>query len=505
MSRVGYGRLSRRGFLGLAGLAGAAALGSSADYVIDRALLSDPGSTGSLGDIDHIVLLMLENRSFDHYFGTMSGVRGYDDMTQTQARQHFADGTLMPFHLDTRRYANLDADVLNDPSHSWQTQHASWNRGAMNEWMTAHVAADGPKVASDAMGYYTRSDVPTHYRLADAFTVCDHYFSSVLGATAPNRMYWMTGTTDPSGAGGGPVISNAKAIPNGSLTWETYPERLLEAGVSWKVYNNHGPTVPEELSGMLKYFRAYQDPLSELYRRGVAPLFPHDFRTDVRTGTLPSVSWLIPSMADSEHPSYPPAAGANTIMNVLDILTSNRALWERTALIVSYDENGGFFDHVAPPVPPPLTAGEFIQARPPGHASVSSHDPIGLGFRVPCLVISPYSHGGFVSSDTFDHTSQLRLLTARFGVPAPNLTQWRLDTVGDLTSPFQRRPGNGKVPVAVGLPAAASEALADERAKQVQLRDGAASAFPVPANSMPRQERTPLRRHILAELPRISW
>ena len=247
--------MSRRAFLGLAAatgaaaVTGAAAMHRDAGSVIERALRSDPNGVGSLGDIDHIVLLMQENRSFDHYFGTMSGVRGFDDMTGSQAAQRYGGRVRLPFHLDTAQYPSLDPDILNDPSHSWQTQHAVWNQGAMDAWMSAHVATDGPLLADEVMGYFERSDIPTHYELADAFTVCDHYFSSVLGPTAPNRMYWMTGTIDPDGLGGGPITDDAKSVPHGTLNWRTYPENLQDAGVSWKVYNSGARRQHTEFSG----------------------------------------------------------------------------------------------------------------------------------------------------------------------------------------------------------------------------------------------------------------
>lgn len=497
--------LSRRAFLGLAGgLVGAGAVTSSVAYAIDRAMEADPAGIGSLADIDHFVLLMQENRSFDHYFGTMSGVRGFDDMSPDQAQPGYApsagvdpNGRLMPFHLDTHRYPTLSVDIINDPSHSWAAQHEAWNHGAMDAWMTTHLATDGALNAPEIMGYFTRADLPTHHLLADAFTVCDHYFSSVIGPTAPNRMYWMSGTLDPYGRNGGPLVGDAKAIPDGTLTWRTFPENLTDAGVSWKVYNSHQPAKRLELTGMLKYFRAYQEPESELYARGLAPRFPNDFSADVKSGELPAVSWLIPTMNSSEHPAFPPAFGANGIMTVLNILTSNRALWERTALIVSYDENGGFFDHVAPPVPSRGTFGEFVNGpRGPDHG-VSATDPIGLGYRVPCLVISPYSRGGFVASDTFDHTSQLRLIGARFGVPVPNLTPWRRSTVGDMTSTLHQIPRRDPVGFdAQTVLAAAREAVVDDRAEVARVPKGDAPSYPVPPNSMPRQDRRPHRPHV---------
>jgi phospholipase C len=120
-----------------------------------------------------------------------------------------------------------------------------------------------------------------------------------------------------------------------------------------------------------------------------------------------------------------PAAGENYLRQILEAFRSNPKLWARTAFILNYDENDGLFDHVVPPTPPVGTPGEFIDGA-----------PIGLGFRVPCLVMSPFSRGGFVCGDTFDHTSTLRLIESRFGVEIPNLTKWRRETSGDLTAAF---------------------------------------------------------------------
>lgn len=491
-----FGGMSRRQFIAAAGLAGAGALSGSAARIVDRATRADPAGTGSVRDIEHVVLLMQENRSFDHYFGTMSGVRGFAEPGAPLAQPGYrpgvgvdAAGALLPYHLDTKRSARIDADILNDPAHSWSAQHEVYNHGAMNMWMTTHLRIDGVQHAPEVMGYYTRADIPTHYRLADAFTVCDHYFSSVLGPTAPNRLYWMSGTLGPAGASGAPLLTDAVKEPDGSLDWRTFPENLLDAGISWKVYNAHPLRVRSELSGMLRYFRAYQDPASELYRRGIAPRFPTDFERDVAAGTLPAVSWLIPQMRNSEHPSFPPASGAQGIMSVLDTLTANPGLWEKTALIVSYDENGGFFDHVAPPVPPTGADGEFIAGK--GHAP----EPIGLGFRVPCLVISPYSRGGNIFSGVSDHTSQLRFVGARFGVPVPNLTPWRRTAVGDLTGAVGAyRAGTVPLPDTTTR-AAAREASVD--LGQIKLaKAGRATPYPVPSNTTPHQDRTPHRRRI---------
>jgi len=482
--------MSRRRFLGVAGATVGAALGLDlAARVIDRAMRAETAGLGSLADIDHFVLLMQENRSFDHYFGSMSGVRGFDD-SSSSFRQFGLDRSrpesyLLPFHLNTRARPDLDSDIVNDPAHEWGVQHESWNRGAMDGWLNAHAQHDG--VATPMiMGYYKRPDLPVHYALADAFTVCDNYFSSVLGPTGPNRLYWMTGTIDPHGRAGGPIIGNIAPGAVGALSWLTFPEVLEDAGVSWKIYNAPNSR-RSPVNGMVHHFQPYR-PDTALFRKGIAPSYPSDFVRDVEQGTLPHVSWLIPPMSRSEHPSFPAAVGADEIVDVLALLNSRPALWERTALIVSYDENGGLFDHVPPPSPSPGTADEFVSRE-------RGSEPIGLGFRVPCLVLSPFARGGVVSSEVFDHTSQLRLLGARFGLPVPNLSGWRRSVTRDMTAIFQpRRPG--PPPYSPDVDAEARAAVAGDKALIATALLGRRPAYPLPPLERPTQERWPVRRRI---------
>jgi len=445
---LGFSGMSRRQFVAMVAAAGGVpVLDAIAGPIIDRAFAADPAGTGSLSDIEHFVFLMQENRSFDHYFGTMSAVRGFGDPTGNFAQRGFDittgkasnTGVVLPFRLNTTSPITNDGECITDPTHDWGPQHQAWNGGAMDQWVKVHVANDGVKAGPATMGYYTQQDIPVHWALANAFTVCDHYFCSVLGPTDPNRLYWISGTIDPDGQHGGPLLYTPTTVPSNKYSWLTYPEALQQAGVSWKVYADQslGPVSQAVLSGMLSAFKNFQNPNTELYKRGIKPTFPGNFKTDVANNTLPAVSWIIPNLLNCEHPALPPAFGAAGILQVLNILTSKPAVWEKTALIISYDENGGFFDHVAPPTAPPGTPGEYVTVP---LAGVTDSDgiagPIGLGFRVPGLVISPYSRGGLLASDTFDHTSQLRLIETRFGVEVPNLTAWRRGVVGDMTSTF---------------------------------------------------------------------
>src|SRR5579875_1776209 len=509
---LGLAGMSRRQFLAAVSAAGgAAALTTMAGPIIERAHAADPAGTGSLSDIEHFVFLMQENRSFDHYFGTLSGVEGFDASSPAfkqygydpATRKASATAYLEPFRLNTRQGVTRDGECINDPTHDWGPQHQCWNNGAMDQWVKVHIANEGVGNGPATMGYYTRADIPIHYALADAFTICDHYHCSVLGPTDPNRLYWISGTIDPDGHNGGPLLETPTLVPTNKYSWQTYPEALEDAGVPWKVYTNKDVPIVSEavLSGMLQSFKNFQNTSSDLYQRGVRPTFPGTFKTDVTNNTLPAVSWVIPSLLTCEHPALPPAFGAQGILQVLDILTSNPAVWEKTALIISYDENGGFFDHVPPPTAPPGTPGEYVTVPLAGVAdSAGIAGPIGLGFRVPGLVISPYSRGGLIASDVFDHTSQLRLAETRFGVEVPNLSAWRRATCGDMTSAFNfaAAPIGGKPKLPAPGPDS-TRAIIECKAGVDTLigtfyAKNTLNSYPVPkVNSMPTQETTPVR------------
>jgi phospholipase C len=296
------------------------------------------------------------------------------------------------------------------------------------------------------MSYLDRTDLPLHWALADAFTICDSYHASVIGPTMPNRLYALSGTIDPAGKHGGPVLSTPGAAQSpsavGSVEWPTMFEALSEHKVGWKVYQPPDSAVgPDEKLNLaigfnaLLYFKQYlANPKSDLYQRAFLPVWPDEFAADVSSGTLPPVSWIIPSLVDSEHPSAAPLNGAAHVARVVSTLMANPDVWSKTVVFVNYDENGGFFDHVSPPTAPKGTPGESVTVSPLPTEAAGIAGPIGLGFRVPMLVVSPFSRGGYVNSDLFDHTSVLRFLETRFGVKVPNLTAWRRKTVGDLTS-----------------------------------------------------------------------
>jgi phospholipase C len=392
---------------------------------VRRAMAATPDDIRiRLSDIEHVVLLMQENRSFDHYFGTLAGVRGFQDpeaITLGTGRPVFYQpdpvnpaGYLLPFHLDTR---TTNAQAIPSTSHAWSVQHNAWNNGKMDNWLPAHRAADGVN-APYVMGYHTREDIPFQFALAESFTVCDRYFCSVLGPTWPNRLYLMSGTIDPGGTMGGPVTGNQDPVP---YAWKTYPEALTEAGVSWRVYqevDNYGCNV-------LEYFNSFQQAptASPLFQNGVRTYSAGQFEYDAAHDRLPAVSWIVPTSYQSEHPDYTPAAGADYVASKIGAIAANPDVWKKTVFILNYDENDGLFDHVPPPVPPAGTPDEFVLGL-----------PIGGGFRVPCLLVSPWTQGGWVAREPFDHTSTLRLLERLTGVRVPNLSAWRRQAFGDMTS-----------------------------------------------------------------------
>lgn len=450
-------------------LQGAAAFGGAALLEALAPIGPVAAAAGTLRDIDHFIFLMKENRSFDHYFGTLSGVRGFDDATAmvlSDGRPVFAqadsqDGSrVVPFRLDTTR---TNAQRLHVLDHSWQAQHRSWNGGKMDLWIPAHRAEDGA-AAPLTMGYLARADLPYYHALADAFTICDNYHCSMMGPTYPNRYYAMSATIDPEGEHGGPAIDNTGR----SYSWETYPERLQRAGISWRIYHD----LDDYGCNVCRYFVQYRtagrdSPLWDAALRN-RPLY--ELLWDLRTGNIPQVTWIVPPSFASEHPDYLPATGENHTQLVLAALWSNPRLWARTALILHYDENDGQFDHVLPPTPPPGTTQEYVGGL-----------PIGLGFRVPCLVISPWSRGSYVFSGVLDHTSSLRLLEARFGVEVANLSRWRRGATGDLTGAFS-----------FGLPPRYDLPVLPETARALLVAENDAIALPPPIPparpAMPRQE-----------------
>jgi phospholipase C len=424
--------VTRREALRSAGAAGiGVAVGAAGiEGLLARAAAAAPKAGGTLKNVEHVVILIQENRSFDHYFGTYSGVRGFADSVGRGAffQRDGSGKRHHPFHMPT--------GCLPDLTHDWAPQHRSWDGGRMDKFVLEHEAVDPPGVGPETMGYYDGSDLRFYFALANAFTICDGYHCSVMGPTDPNRLYSMTGTLDPAGRHGGPLVETLLATrfqTYGKFTWTTMPEQLEARGISWKVYSSSPTGV---LDNVLPYFPPYQQG-AKLYDKGIAPTYPQDFTADIASGQLPQVSWVLTSIEQSEHPAFSsPLAGELAARQIFEALVSTSSVWQHTALFITWDENGGFFDHVKPPTPPRGTKGEYLTVARLPSAAHGIRGPVGLGFRVPMLVVSPYSRGGLVCSDTFDHTSMLRFLETRFGAEVPNLSAWRRRTTGDLTAAF---------------------------------------------------------------------
>ena len=433
--------LSRREFLATGAALGAAlaldpVLGRLAP-AISAAARAKPGQ---LTDIEHVVFLMQENRSFDHYFGALRGVRGFaDQRNRASFAQKDRNGKVVhPFRVDA---AKTGGGCTTDPDHTWYGQHKGVADGAMDGWLSTARAA----LAPIAMSYFDHRDIPYYYALAEAFTVCDHYFCSAQGATDPNRSHFMSATIDPDGKAGGPLLSGG--MPGQQppqYSWMTMPEVLESAGVSWTIYSAPDSTNVDGDNTVIYFQQYHANPT--LNAKALGPTFD-DFLRDATAGNLPQVSWVISPVAILEHPlQSTPQHGQLALDKVFRAVTAQRDAWAKTALFITFDENGGFFDHVPPPQPPPGTPGEFITVNPLPDDASGIAGPVGLGPRVPTMIVSPFSRGGFVSSDTFDHTSLLRFLETRFGTEVPNLSQWRRETCGDLTSAFNFAAPDPSIP-----------------------------------------------------------
>lgn len=560
---------TRRDFLKkIAFLTGATTLPNSLTQAIERAMAIDPEMGSNFLDAEHVVFLMQENRSFDHTFGTLQGVRGFNDprairqpnKNKVWLQTNKKGQTYVPFRLDIQ---NTKITWMGCLPHSWTDQTDAYNRGGMDRWLD--VKQSGFKEFSDiplTMGYYTREDIPFYYALADAFTICDQHFCSSLTGTNPNRLYFWTGTIRDQKRNGKALVWNGDSEFSGKANWRTFPERLSEYGVDWKVYQNEISSCSAGYTGeenswlsnfgcnVLEYFPQYGVKYSERYRtlltqqkkelsekllkrekeegsaeqqkeirqalkrleeeinkytdKTLADLSEHtqelhrrafvnnkqdasymeletmryqdgdterqlripkgdvlrQFRKDVDEGKLPTVSWLVPPQLFSDHPDSP-WFGAWYVSEVVDILTKNPEVWKKTIFILTYDENDGYFDHVVPFSPPnPYekntgkttkgidVTGEYVKREDQYAAESGRESHIGLGYRVPMIIASPWTRGGWVNSQVFDHTSPLQFLEKFIGhkkrcaIKEENITTWRRTVCGDLTSAF--RPYQGE-------------------------------------------------------------
>ncbi|HEX9512052.1 MAG TPA: phospholipase C, phosphocholine-specific [Puia sp.] len=574
---------SRREFIKKAAiLAGATGILGVLPSSIQRALAINPASGSSWLDAEHVVILMQENRSFDHCFGNLKGVRGYRDPraitlpngNPVWLQTNEAGETYAPFRLDIK---GTKATWMGSLPHSWSNQVDARNGGQYDKWLPAKPSGHKPYAQMPlTMGYYDRRDIPFYYSLADAFTICDQNFCSSLTGTTPNRLYFWTGTLrDEQNAHTRARVRNEDTDYRVEAAWPTFPERLEDNGIDWRIYQNeislhlgfkgeedawlsnftdnpiewfsqynvrfsasYMPYLPAMIDALTKEVGGLEqqlatlpadgaehvkvkDQLSEkqailqflkedrqtitpenyeklsqraknLHRKAFTtnmgdPSFReltslhyqdgdtqremqvpkgdvlHQFREDVKEGKLPVVSWLVPPENFSDHPGAP-WYGAWYVSEVMDILTQNPEVWKKTIFILCYDENDGYFDHLPPFVAPDpsrpetglvsagIDAGVEYVTREQDLLRTTEQEarggPIGLGYRVPLLIASPWSRGGYVNSQVFDHTSILQFLEKflrhKTGekIEETNISAWRRAVCGDLSSVF--RPYHGE-------------------------------------------------------------
>lgn len=563
-------------------LSGGAGLLHSLPASIQKALSIDPVKGSTFLDAEHVVILMQENRSFDHCYGSLQGVRGFNDPRAIRQpdgnlvwmQKNDAGETYIPFRLNMKETRST---WLGSLPHSWPDQVDARNGGRYDQWLIAKASGHkGFEKVPLTMGFYNREDIPFYYSLADAFTVCDQNFCSSLTGTTPNRLYLWTGTIRENASQASQAqVSNSDVNYEKEVKWKTFPERLEENGISWKIYQNEislesGLTEEEDAwlanftDNPIEWFSQYNVRFSPSYfnylekmekvlpgevdelekklkslsensdeAKGIKdqlkakldlmlkvaerhrwseenfqklserekslhvkafttnnrdPFYReletlryqdgtdqralnvpkgdvlHQFREDVKTGNLPTVSWVVGSANFSDHPGAP-WYGAWYVSEVMDILTGNPEVWKKTIFLLCYDENDGYFDHVPPfvaPNPADPSSGlvskgvdasvEYVtleQDLKRTEQKRARESAIGLGYRVPLVIASPWSRGGAVSSQVFDHTSILqfleKFLSTKTGkqIKEENISGWRRAVCGDLTSVF--KPYNGEV------------------------------------------------------------
>jgi phospholipase C len=363
------------------------------------------GPVQSLAALQHVIVVMLENRSFDHYFGDLPSVGVTDvDVADPDAGNPNGSGGVTPRHHEPA------FQELTDPNHDWAQAHLAYAGGAMDGFVAASQA-DNP------MAYYDHCDLPLYYALAQRFAISDRYFSSLLGPTWPNRLFFALGTSCGFAEGDD---SNALVTTCGLFEQKSILDRLAAAGVSHRVYD------PSSV-------------FSVIFLEGVTepPASIDDFYADVGAGTLPAFSIVgarnseLSSTADPESDDHAPADvrfGQRFIYDVISAVTANDDLWKSTAIFITYDENGGFYDHVPPP---PACDPSGPDAGAPRDYAFDQY-----GFRVPLIVVSPFARAGHVGHVDADHTSIIRFVEHWQGLGAltyRDANAWPLLDLFDFT------------------------------------------------------------------------
>lgn len=461
----------------------------------------------SVRDVKHIVILMQENRSFDHYFGTMRGVRGFGDRfpipLESGERVFFqSDGKkiIPPYHADKKK---SNAALINGTPHNFPDMQAAWNQGKYGFWPMYKTPY--------SMAYYTREEIPFQYALAESFTICDAHHCSVATGTDPNRIvFWSGSNFNPEKRAAGINCTDEDSEPvnlrcwikgkmpdpgyiyqGTAFHWPTIPDVLEKAGISWRIYQDPNDNWTGAMHGCLAFesFRTAQ-PGSAIYEKGMRHWTIEDLANDARNNQLPQVSWVLPRQIDSEHPGAPssPYRGADFTHSVLSAITANPEVWSKTVFFLTFDENDGLFDHLPAPAVPSYNADNSLagkstldlsgmyfhnvkkewSAKAPAYLDkrdTISGDvrPWGLGPRVPLYIISPWSKGGWVDSQVADHTSVGQFIEKRFGVTIPAISPWHRAVCSDLLSAFDfETPNNPAFPK---MPATADHAALDAASK----------------------------------------
>lgn len=389
-------------------------------------------------------------RSLDCNNDVNAQVRGFNDRAAPALKDgsppfkqpfnghlHPIDKHLLPFHLSFNKSA---ASCMPAPEMAYPSDVGIINGGWLDAWNTAREPGFG-------MSYFDRTDLPFYYAMADSWSIGDQYFQSSQTATNPNRQFLFSGRncdgniTPPDNATA-PTFCHLDDDESEGLKWETMAETLQAAGVTWRVLQENDNFD----DNAFEWFQTFIDskPGSVLFDNGVHPVtdIVTAFSDLVTQDALPQVTWIIAPAALSEHANNHPADGEDLTARLLRVLGSNPAVYSKTVFILNYDEGGQFFDHHWVPMPPSspsegkssvTTMGELL---PISQQGVPAGSPFGLGFRVPLIIVSPWTRGHLVYSEVCDHTSVIKFVEKRFQVTCPNISPWRRSIVGDLTHAF---------------------------------------------------------------------
>jgi phospholipase C len=390
--------LTQAGAVGLAGLA-APALGEAAASAATRAATRRYRRPAAATPIEHVIVCCQENHSFDHYFGSYSGLPAGWGIPAGYSQPTGSGGKFKVFH-----FTDLTDDG-GDPNHDWDSIHSEWDNGKMDGFYTTN--------GKTACGYYEATDLPYYYSLFPKYATCANYSCGVLSETYPNRLVLYSGTS------GGITTNNINQ--NGSLNWPCVCDLLSDNSITFKNYNFHCPANYSIIALFKKW--ATGGPNNEL-NQSMSTFF-----SDCTNNTLPQVSFITEQPPYDEHPPANIHTGENMIKSIVEAVQKSKA-WATTAILITYDEGGGFFDHHAP----------------------TQLDKFGPGIRVPMTIVSPYAKPGFVDTTFSEHSSVLKFIETVFGLPTLASMNHQFDTSTPKGSnyqadgaPFPPRDGNSAI------------------------------------------------------------